>query len=119
MGASEVPGPPKPELGSSGPCPRHGSEQGWTVSRAWPWRPEALCLQTVPLLQAEALSLPVPGYICPEGPCSWPPASPHSLQVPGPVPLPLPPWSQGRVKGRGAESQWFPAVPRPLPFLEE
>lgn len=89
------------------------------MSRAWPWHPEALCLQTVPLLQAEALSLPVPGYICPEGPGSWPPASPYSLQVPGPVPLPLPPWIQGTVKGRGAESQWFPAVPRPLPFLEE
>ena len=78
------------------------------MSRAWPWPPGVLCLQTVCLLRAEALSLPVPGYICPEGPCRWPPASPHSLQVSRPHSPSSPTLEQGQDQGsRGQE----PAVP--------
>ena len=83
--------------------------QDMVQSRAWPWPPGVLCLQTVRLLRAEALSLPVPGYICPEGPCRWPPASPHSpLQVSRPRSPSSPTLERGQGQGsRGQE----PAVP--------
>lgn len=61
-----------------------GPEQGL------PWSSVPTSADCSPSLGLKLPAPPLPGYICPEGPCHWPPASPHSLQVPRPRPPFLP-----------------------------
>ena len=61
-----------------------GPEQGL------PWSPVPMPANCSLSLGLKLSAPPLPGYICPAGPCHWPPASPHSLQVPRPRPPFLP-----------------------------